>query len=152
LTTLAIFVRFFVVLFAFWIAAIAAGAVLVLGASAPDLPQVDAWPVVGLLVLTTSAFVAALAFAPAAVFILLAEGFAWRSVVLYAVAGGMIGLFCGYTLGFVEYAPRFRIDAPFGTNFELMAAAGIAAGFVYWLIAGRTAGIWRPVSADRTGA
>jgi hypothetical protein len=79
--------------------------------------------------------------------ILLAESFSVRSVLVYAVAGGLIGLFCGYTLGFVEYAHRFRIDAPFGTNFELMAAAGIAAGLVYWLIAGRTAGFWRGVTA-----
>jgi hypothetical protein len=141
---LAIFVRFFVVLFAYWIAAIAASAVLVLGPSASDLPQADSWPIVSFLILTTSAFVCAFSFAPAAVFILLAESFAWRSALLYALAGGAIGLFCGYTLGFVEYAPRFRIDAPFGTNFELMAAAGIAGGLVYWLIAGRTAGIWRP--------
>jgi hypothetical protein len=75
--------------------------------------------------------------------ILIAESFSLRSVLVYALAGGVTGLSCGYTLGFVEYAPRFRIDAPFGTNFELMAAAGIAAGLVYWLIAGRTAGLWR---------
>jgi hypothetical protein len=140
---LAIIFRFFVVLFAFWIATIAAAAVLVLGASAPDLPQSDAWPVVWFLILTTSAFVAAFSFAPAAVVILIVESFRLRSVLLYAVAGGLIGLFCGYTLGFAEYAPQFRIDAPFGTNFELMAAAGIAAGLVYWLIAGRTSGNWR---------
>ena len=143
---MAIFFRFFVVLFAFWIATIAAAAVLVLGASAPELPQTDAWPIVSFLILTTSTFVAAFSFAPAAVVILLAESFAVRSVLIYAVAGGVIGLFCGYTLGFVEYAPRFRIDTPFGTNFELMAAAGIAAGLVYWTIAGRTAGNWRSIA------
>jgi hypothetical protein len=141
---LAIFFRFFVVLFAFWIATIAAAAVLVLGPSAPDLPpQSDAWPIIWFLILTTSAFVAAFSFAPAAVVILIAESFRLRSVLMHAAAGGAIGLFCSYTLGFVEYAPRFRIDTPFGTNFELMAAAGIAAGLVYWLIAGRTSGNWR---------
>jgi hypothetical protein len=145
---LAIFFRFFVMAFAFWIATIAAAAVLVLGAGAPDLPQPDAWPIVSFLILTTSAFVAAFSFAPAAVVILLAESFAVRSVLVYAVAGGAIGLFCGYTLGFVEYAPRFRMDTPFGTNFELMAAAGIAAGLVYWLIAGRTAAGWRSAAGS----
>jgi hypothetical protein len=140
---LLIIFRFFVVLFAFWIASIAAAAVLVLGAGAPDLPRPDDWPVVIVLILTTSAFVAAFSFAPSVVVILLAESFAWRSALLYAVAGGVVGLFCGYTLGLVEYAPRFRFDVPFGTNFELMAGAGIAAGLVYWLIAGRTAGGWR---------
>jgi hypothetical protein len=140
--------RFFVVLFAFWIATIAAAAVLVLGASAPDLPQSDAWPMIWFLILTTSTFVAVFSFAPAVLVILVTESFALRSVLIYAVVGGLIGLFCGYTLGFVEYAPRFRIDTPFGTNFELLAAAGIAAGLVYWLIAGRAAGAWR--GAPRT--
>ena len=140
---MAIFFRFFVVLFAFWIATIAAAAVLVLGPSAPDLPQGEAWPIIWFLILTASAFVAAFSFAPAAVVILVAESFSLRSVLVHAAAGGAIGLFCGYTLGFVEYAPQFRIDTPFGTNFELMAAAGIAAGLVYWLIAGRTSGNWR---------
>jgi hypothetical protein len=141
---LAIFFRFFVVLFAFWIATIAAAAVLVLGPSAPDLPpHGDAWPIIWFLILTTSAFVAAFSFAPAAVVILITESFRLRSVLVHAVAGGLIGLFCGYTLGFVENTPKFRIDTPFGTNFELMAAAGIAAGLVYWLIAGRTSGNWR---------
>lgn len=135
--------RFFVALFAFWIASIAAAAVLVLGAGAPDLPRPDDWPVVAILIFTTSAFVAAFAFTPSVVVILLAESFAWRSVVLYAIAGGAVALFCGYTLGFVEYEPQFRFDVPFGTNFELMAAAGIAGGLVYWLAAGRTAGGWR---------
>jgi hypothetical protein len=51
-------------------------------------------------------------------------------------------LVCGYTLGFIEPMPRFEWEMPLSTNFELMAAAGIAGGFVYWLIAGRTSGGW----------
>jgi hypothetical protein len=139
----ALFFRFFVALFAFWLASFAAGAVLVLGAGAPDLPQPGDWPIVGFVVLTTTAFVAAFSFAPAVVVILLTEVFCLRSVLIFALAGGAVGLFCGYTLGFVERAPQFQLNAPFGTNFELMAAAGIAAGLVYWLVAGRTAGNWR---------
>jgi hypothetical protein len=140
---LALIFRFFVVLFAFWIASIVAAAVLVLGVGAPDLPRPDEWPVLVVLIMWTSTFVAAFAFAPSIVVILLAESFAWRSMLLYAIAGGLVGLFCGYAFGFVQYAPRFRFDAPFGTNFELMAGAGIAAGLVYWIMAGRTAGVWR---------
>jgi hypothetical protein len=146
---LALFLRFFVVLFAFWLASLGAAAVLVLGVSAPDLPAANHWPLVSLLVFTTSAFVAAFSFAPAVVVILLAESFQLRSVLVYALAGGAVGLFCGYTLGFVERAPRFQVNDPFGTNFELMTAAGIAAGLVYWLVAGRNAGAWRePPTAD----
>jgi hypothetical protein len=39
--------------------------------------------------------------------------------------------------------PQFQFNMPLGTNFELLAAAGIAAGLIYWLIAGRNAGLWR---------
>jgi hypothetical protein len=62
---------------------------------------------------------------------------------VHALAGGLIGLFCGYSLGIIGPLPRFDFDMPLGTNFELLTAAGIAAGLVYWLIAGRSAGLWR---------
>ena len=148
---MALIVRFFVVIFAFWLASLAAGATLVLGAVAPaaDVSQGEhAAPVLWLLIFTTGTFVAAFAFVPAIVVILLSESFGWRSVVFHAIAGGGIGLFCGYTFGFIERVPDLRLDSPFGTNFELMAAAGIAAGLVYWLVAGRTAGAWRTPSTS----
>jgi len=134
--------RFFVTLFAFWIASLAAAAVMVFGA-APALPDPDTFPLLTIFVFTVSAFVAAYAFIPAVVAILVTETFGLRSIVLYAVAGGLIGLFCGYTLGFIEPLPRIDFNMPLGTNIELLAAAGIAAGLVYWLIAGRSAGLWR---------
>jgi hypothetical protein len=148
---LALIVRFFVVIFAFWLASLAAGTTLVLGAVAPaaDISQGEhAAPVLWLLIFTTGTFVAAFAFVPAIVVILLSESFGWRSVVFHAIAGGGIGLLCGYTFGFIESVPDLRLDSPFGTNFELMAAAGIAAGLVYWLVAGRTAGAWRTPSTS----
>lgn len=132
--------RFFVTMFAFGVACLAAAAVLVLGAAAPALPAPQDWPLLTVFIFTVSAFIAAFAFVPAVVVILVTEAFGLRSVVFYAVAGGLIGLFCGYTLGFVEPMPQFRLDTPLNTNFELLAAAGIGAGFVYWLIAGRGAG------------
>jgi hypothetical protein len=132
--------RFFVTLFAFGLASLAAAAVMVFGAAAPELPAPESWPLLAFFILTVSAFVAAFSFVPAVVAILVTETFALRSVILYAIAGGLIGLFCGYTLGFVEPMPNFRFDQPLRTNFELLAAAGIAGGFVYWLVAGRSAG------------
>jgi len=135
--------RFFVTLFGFWLASLAAAAVMVFGAAAPELPASDNFPILTIFILTVSAFVAAFAFVPAAVAILVTETFGLRSVILYAVAGGLIGVFCGYTLGLIEPMPRFDLAMPLGTNFELLAAAGIAAGFVYWLVAGRSAGLWR---------
>jgi hypothetical protein len=135
--------RFFVVMFAFGLACLAAAAVLVFGAAAPALPSPQDWPILTIFAFTVSAFIAAFAFVPAIVVILVTEAFGLRSILLYAIAGGLVGLFCGYTLGFVEPMPQFRLDTPLNTNFELLAAAGIAAGFVYWLVAGRTAGSWR---------
>jgi hypothetical protein len=140
---LALFFRLLVTLFGFWIASIVAAAILVLGAGAPDLPRPEAWPLISVFIFTTSAFVAAFAFVPAAVAIMLTETFSLRSMLVHAIAGGVIGLFCGYTLGFVDRGPAVQMNAPFGTNFELLAAAGIGAGLVYWLVAGRRAGMWR---------
>ena len=135
-------VRFFVTLFAFWVASLVAAAVMVLGA-APELPRADDFPLLTVFIVTVSAFVAAFSFVPAVIAILVTETFGLRSVLFHALAGGLIGLFCGYTLGFIGPLPRFDFDLPLGTNFELLAAAGIAAGLVYWLIAGRSAGLWR---------
>jgi hypothetical protein len=138
-----VIVRFFVTLFAFWLASLAAAAVLVIGAAAPEFPARESMPLLTIFIFTVSAFVATFAFVPAVVAILIAETFALRSVIFHAVAGGAIGLFCGYMLGFIEPMPQFQFDMPLKTNFELLAAAGIAAGFVYWLVAGRNAGFWR---------
>lgn len=135
-------VRFFVTLFAFWVASLVAAAVMVLGA-APELPRADDFPLLTVFIVTVSAFVAAFSFVPAVIAILVTETFGLRSVLFHALAGGLIGLFCGYTLGFIGPLPRIDFDMPLGTNFELLAAAGIAAGLVYWLIAGRSAGLRR---------
>ncbi len=139
--------RFFVVLFAYWLAAIAAGVVLVFGATSPALNTPmsgsDGWPVIWFLVIVTSTVVAAVAFLPSVIAILFTEAFGWRYLVLYAVAGALIGLFCASSAGFIEWRPDVGVEMPKMGNAELMAAAGIAAGFVYWLIAGRRAGVWR---------
>ena len=57
-------VRFFVTLFAFWVASLVAAAVMVLGA-APELPRADDFPLLTVFIVTVSAFVAAFSFVPA---------------------------------------------------------------------------------------
>jgi hypothetical protein len=142
-------VRFFVTLFGFWVASLAAAAVMVLGAT-PELPRAEDFALLSVFIFTVSAFVAAFSFVPAVIAILVTETFGLRSIVFYALAGGLIGLFCGYSLGFIGPLPRFDFDMPLGTNFEILAAAGIVAGLVYWLIAGRNAGLWRePATSPR---
>lgn len=137
--------RFFVVLFAYWIATLAAGAVLTFGAVSPGLSTPpagsDEWVVIWFLVIVTSMVVGTVAFLPSVIAILLTEVFGWRWLVVHALAGAAIGLFSASSLGFIEWRPD--IELPRIDNTELMAAAGIAAGFVYWLIAGRRAGVWR---------
>ena|SRR5215813_6651161 len=83
---------------------------------------------------------------PAVLLIALTEGFAIRSVLFYAVAGGagLVGLYHG--LGLAER------DVLVGRDLEIMAGAGIAAGFVYWAIAGRKAGCWRESDASSVGS
>jgi hypothetical protein len=144
--------QFFLALFGFWLASLAAAAVLVLGAAAPELPPPDSLGILTIFILIVSAFVVAFSFVPSLVVVLLAETFGLRSILFHAAAGALVALFCGYTLGFIEPMPRFDWDIPLSTNLELMAAAGIAGGFVYWLVAGRTSGTWRDIAISGAAA
>jgi hypothetical protein len=66
---------------------------------------------------------------PAGAVIWLAERLRIRSLLFYAASGAAIGsLFCGLL---------FQIVGSFGASFVL---AGVSAGLVYWLTAGRYAG------------
>ena len=66
----------------------------------------------------------------------------------YAVGGGVVGLAC--YLGLVPFDPAtLRFDGIVRRHLEIMTGAGIVAGLVYWMIAGRNAGAWRePRAAD----
>jgi hypothetical protein len=60
----------------------------------------------------------------------------------YAVGGGVVGLAC--YLGLVPFDPAtLRFDGIVRRHLEIMTGAGIVAGIVYWMIAGRNAGAWR---------
>jgi hypothetical protein len=80
-------------------------------------------------------------FLPACLVIALAEGLALRSAVIYGVIGAALALAMAYGLDFAGYpaAP----DGDLARNREVFAAAGIAGGLVYWMIAGRRAGAWK---------
>jgi len=89
-----------------------------------------------------SLIVSAKGLVPAMLIIALAEGLRLRSPLFYAAVGGagLVGLY--YALGLAERAPGGEVLV--GRDLEIMAGAGIAGGFVYWAIAGRNAGAWRP--------
>jgi len=96
--------------------------------------------------LVTASVLGSLAFVPAAVAIVLAEGLAWRGIIYHLAAAGLIALGL-WTLGDQTMATGPRP----GTSVAL--AAGFLGGLVYWLIAGRTSGQWRstkPAGPDVT--
>ena len=78
--------------------------------------------------------IGAAALAPAAVTIILTEIFAIRSVFVYLALGGLLGLVLQQFLGFHGSADLLE------RRYVLFPAAGFVGAFVYWLIAGRSAG------------
>jgi len=102
----------------------------------------------------TAAVLAAAAFLPACVAILVAEGAALTGWLYHAACGGIIGLVgvFGYRNGllvdFLAVVASRRL-LPEGAPLEssglmgIAVAAGIVGGFAYWLIAGRSSGSWR---------
>jgi hypothetical protein len=140
-----IIVRITMVILAYILACIAASVVLTIGTLTPEwddltslgMPSVAVWSVA----VVGAAMIAMIAMLPALLVIALAEGFAWRSSLVYAALGGVLALSFSFGLDFAgslgepsSYLPRER---------EVLAAAGIAGGFVYWLFAGRKAGVWK---------
>jgi hypothetical protein len=82
---------------------------------------------------------AAFALLPAMLIIALAEGFRWRSALFYAIAAGALALVPVFGW---DYAAPMEGPREFGGTREILAAAGIVGGFVYWMLAGRNAGNW----------
>lgn len=81
-----------------------------------------------------ASFLGNLTFVPTLGFILIAEIFSWRSLYVYLGFGFVLSLFA-------FHLPNEQQDA-LATTLDLQAlAAGLVGGFVYWLVAGRGAGI-----------
>ena len=76
---------------------------------------------------------------PAAVGVLIAEAFAIRSWMFHAANGGL-SAWIGWSI-MQDAQDRYR----FLTEPKVMVAAGLAGGLAFWLIAGWTAGFWKPV-------
>jgi hypothetical protein len=133
------------------LACIAASLVLTLGSLAPNWNEVMApfgpnagaaesialWSVTGIAAI----IIFSVGFLPALLAIALAEGLALRSAVIYGIVGALLALAMGYGLDFAGYIATPEGDL--ARNREVFAAAGIAGGLVYWLVAGRRAGMWK---------
>jgi hypothetical protein len=142
---MAVLIRILMVMFAYLLACIAAAVILVVSLlmlhggelHAAEAPTWMLW----VLVAIGAGVIAAVGAMPSLLVIALAEGFAWRSSLIYAVLGGALMLALGYSF---DAAGQLATQASSpGREAEVLAAAGIAGGFVYWLFAGRKAGIWK---------
>ncbi len=125
------------------LACVAASLVLTIGMLTPEWEDLASlgvqsaamWSVVGV----GAAVIVAVAFLPALLVIALTEGLALRSVIIYGVVGGALALALSYGLDFSGFVTTS--DTTPAHDRQVLAAAGIAGGLVYWLFAGRNAGL-----------
>jgi hypothetical protein len=140
-----VIIRILAVIFAYVVACLGAAIVLTMGTLMPqwnDLtssePQTFVlWSVVAV----ATAMIAGTAMLPTLLIVALTEAFAWRSSLVYAALGGVIALALSYGADFAGYLGEAGRDL--AHQREVLAAAGIAGGLVYWLFAGRNAGVWK---------
>ena len=138
--------RLIVIVFAFVVASFAAGVIVVAAVMYPQWSSLDLGPMDrdALAVAAGFGFVFAGGFAllPATIVALVTEAFAIRSIVFYALGGALFGL--GVYLAFTPFDTNaMSFTGVDRRELEVMTGAGIAAGLVYWAIAGRRAGVWR---------
>jgi hypothetical protein len=76
---------------------------------------------------------------PAMITVLIAEAFAIRSWMYHAICGGLSAWVSVSAIGALDKVYEFYEDP------LTAVAAGIAAGFAYWAVAGWSAGFWKPV-------
>ena len=99
------------------------------------LAFVLAGPVLALLL----SLAVALTLLAAAVGVLISEAFAIRSWIYHAANGGLAA-WIGWSL-----MQDTQNDYRFLAEPKIMVAAGLAGGLAYWVVAGSTAGFWKPV-------
>jgi hypothetical protein len=142
---MAIIARLFTVIVAYVLACVAASIVLTVGTLTPNWDQMapQGMPAVaiGVVIGLGTAVIGGTAIMPALLLIALAEGFAWRSVLVYGALGGVLALALAYGIDFAGYVRG--PDSMLAHEREVLAASGIAGGLVYWVFAGRKAGAWK---------
>ncbi len=135
--------RIVVILFAFVMASLAAGAVMTFGYLLPGWTELADTEALYRGMSTVTVFigfiVAGIMLLPAMLVVLITEGFRLRSVLIYTLFGGAAALVAYHQLGLGWSGAASELPH----EAEIVCAAGIAAGFVYWALAGRNAGRWR---------
>lgn len=145
-------IRLLVIVVAFFVAALVAGAVLAVALLFPALNDLALGNIddgAARIVLTAGlAFISGYALLPAILLIAIAEAFSIRTVLYYAVAGAIAGLAIFVSLGGVDPS-LLTVNGFTRRESEIMIGAGIVGGIAYWLIAGRRAGAaFRAASAQ----
>ncbi len=141
--------RIFVILFALWLAAMAAGMVWSIGLLSVQWPAMSGDPMARFVFWGTafvaSGITATVLFLPMLIAVVLAEAFRIRSLLIYAVGGVALMLLAyhGADWGRTGEESIDERPAPISRETEIAAAAGAAFGLIYWAIAGRKAGAWR---------
>jgi hypothetical protein len=138
--------RLFVILFAFLAACLVAGMIVVGAVLYPEFSDLGNGPIdqnaLNIVLGFGFIFISGFALLPALIVVLITEAFYVRGALTYAVGGALVGAAC--YLGLIPFDPNtLQFDGIVRRHLEIMTGAGIVAGLVYWLIAGRTAGAWR---------
>ncbi|WP_375414813.1 hypothetical protein [uncultured Bradyrhizobium sp.] len=138
--------RLFVILFAFLAASLVAGMIVVGAVLFPEFSDVASGPIdpsaINIVLGFGFIFVSGFALLPAMIVVVITEAFYVRSVLAYAIGGGVVGVAC--YLGLIPFDPAtLRFDGIVRRHLEVMTGAGIVGGLIYWMIAGRNAGSWR---------
>ena len=137
--------RLIVIFFAFLVSCLAAGMIIIGAVLLPEftdlgIGQID--PAVNIIVGLGFIFISGFALLPAMIIAAITEAFYIRSVLVYAIGGGLVGAAC--YLGLIPFDPEtMHFEGIIRRHLEIMTGAGIVAGLVYWMIAGRNAGAWR---------
>jgi hypothetical protein len=84
---------------------------------------------------------------PALIGVVISEAMALRSWMYHAANGGLAAWLGWALTGDIREEYRFLLSDP-----KILVAAGLLGGLVYWLIAGWTAGFWRPAGPARRPA
>ena len=138
--------RLFVILFGLFAACLVAGIIVVSAVLFPEFSDLGAGPVdqgaLDILFGFGFIFVSGFALLPAMIVVAITEAFYIRGGLTYAVGGGVVGLAC--YLGLIPFDPEtLSFEGIVRRHLEIMTGAGIVAGVIYWMIAGRNAGAWR---------
>jgi hypothetical protein len=138
--------RLFVIFFAFLAACFVAGMIVVTALLFPEFSDLGPGMVdqdtLNIVLGFGFIFLSGFALIPAMIVVAITEAFYIRSILTYAVGGAVVGAAC--YLGLVPFDPdSLHFEGIVRRHLEIMSGAGIVAGLVYWMIAGRNAGAWR---------